>query len=457
MAVSPTDDLRLRLENLLGTAVSNLRRLSGGASRETWAFDAATDDGDTKALILRRDPPALVAVPSRAVGMLMEARLFAAASGAGVPVPTLRASGDADPAVLETGFLVMDHVNGETIARKILRDAPYAHTRSVLVEQLGEAAARLHAITPASVPGLPPIDPVQKYRDLLDELGHPSPTFELAFRWLAANRPDPVEPCVVHGDLRLGNVIVDETGLVAVLDWELAHLGDPAEDLGWLCVRAWRFGNTAEVAGLGSVEELLRAYHLANGRHDVNAERVHWWLIAGTLMWGVMCVLQANAHVSGAMRGVELAAIGRRIAEQEHDLLDLLGAPDLPTLSVAPLGVMTAADGGDDIGFPTARILVDAVRSYLEHDVMSATDGRVAFHARVAQNVLGIVDRELVLGPRLREAQVALHAAMGTTNERTLADQIKSGRFDTRTDELLRALRSVVAVRIAIANPKYAR
>lgn len=457
VTVSTSDDLHARLENLLGAKVSNLARLSGGASRETWAFDAETASGGTKALILRRDPPSLVVVPSRVGGMLLEARLFAAASGAGVPVPILRASGDADPDVLETGYLIMDHVDGETIARKILRDEPYVHTRSVLVGQLGEAAARLHAITPASVPGLPPIDPIQKYREMLDELGHPSPTFELAFRWLATNRPEPVEPCVVHGDFRLGNVIVDETGLVAVLDWELAHLGDPAEDLGWLCVRAWRFGNTAEVAGLGSVEELLRAYHLANGRHDVDAERVHWWLVAGTLMWGVMCVLQANAHVSGAMRGVELAAIGRRIAEQEHDLLDLLGAPDAETPIVAPVGVLTAVEAGDDVGFPTARILLDAVRSYLEHDVMDATDGRVAFHARVAQNVLGIVDRELVLGPRLRETQARLYASLGTTNERTLADRIKNGSFDDTSDELLLALRNVIAIRIAIANPKYAR
>ncbi len=455
--MSTTDDLRGRLEKLLGTEVSNLRRLSGGASRETWAFDAATHDGAT-ALILRRDPPALVAVPSRVGGMLLEARLFAAASGAGVPVPVLRASGDADPDVLETGFLVMDHVDGETIARKILRDEPYAYTRSVLVEQLGEAAARLHAIAPASVPGLPPIDPIQKYREMLDELGHPSPTFELAFRWLAANRPQPVEPCVVHGDFRLGNVIVDETGLVAVLDWELAHLGDPAEDLGWLCVRSWRFGNDAEVAGLGTIDELLRAYHLANGRHDVNAERVHWWLVAGTLMWGVMCVLQANAHVSGAMRGVELAAIGRRIAEQEHDLLDLLGAPALPMATLAPIAEsMTAAQGGDEVGFPTARLLVDAVRRYLELDVMPATTGRISFHARVAQNVLGIVERELVLGESLHEAQQAMQTATGTTDERSLADRIKTGDFDDRTDELLGSLRRVVNIRVAIANPKYAR
>lgn len=472
-ATSADDDLARRLAHLLGADVTNLRRLSGGASRETWAFDATDPKGPdhsnepneanepnnaARRLILRRDPPALLGTAGRTGGMTLEARLFLAAEGAGVPVPRLRASGEADPDVLETGYLVMDHVDGETIARKILRDEPYAHARSVLVAQLGEAAARLHAVEPARVPGLPPIDPLVKYRQMLDDLGHSSPTFELAFRWLDEHRPDPVEPCVVHGDYRLGNVIVDERGLVAVLDWELAHLGDPAEDLGWLCVRAWRFGNDAEVAGLGTVDELLRAYHLANGRREMDGERVRWWMVAGTLMWGVMCVMQGNAHTSGALRGVELAAIGRRIAEQEHDLLDLMGAPAVPPIVIAPLtGGVAPSDAADEVGFPTARILVDAVRDYLELDVMPATSGRISFHARVAQNVLGIVERELVLGEELRRTQRRIYGQLDVTSERSLAQAIQAGTFEGRTDEVLVHLRSVVQLRLAIANPKYAR
>jgi aminoglycoside phosphotransferase (APT) family kinase protein len=455
-ASGSTADLRDRLGRLLATDIEGLRRLSGGASRETWSFDARHADGTLQPLILRRDPPGVPLPVGRVGGMPLEAILFETAARAGVPVPTIRASGDADEAVLESGFLVMDRVDGETIARKILRDEPYAHARSVLVGQLGEAAALLHAVAPESVPGLVEVQPLQKYREVLDLLGHQSPTFELAFRWLEGHRPTPIDPVIVHGDFRLGNVIVNNDGLAAVLDWELAHLGDPAEDLGWLSVRAWRFGSPHDVAGIGSIEDLLRAYHLANGHPEVDVARVHWWIVAGTLMWGVMCVTQGNAHTSGALQSVELAAIGRRIAEQEHDLLTLMGAPPATTIKVAPITpTVTAAESGDDIGFPSSRHLLDAVRGYLERDVMTATEGRISFHARVAQNVLAIVEREIALRPQLEAAQQEAATTLGYEGEAALAAAIKNGNLDARQHEVLAALRKIVDVRVAIANPKH--
>ncbi len=455
-APGSANDLQDRLARLLHADIEGLRRLSGGASRETWSFDTCAADGTAQQLILRRDPPGVPLPVGRIGGMPLEAILFETAARAGVPVPTIRASGDADDNILETGFLVMDRVDGETIARKILRDEPYAHARSVLVEQLGEAAALLHAVAPESVPGLTEVQPLVKYREVLDLLGHHSPTFELAFRWLEANRPKPIDPVIVHGDFRLGNVIVKPDGLAAVLDWELAHLGDPAEDLGWLSVRAWRFGSPHEVAGIGSIDDLLRAYHLANGRPEVDAERVHWWIVAGTLMWGVMCVTQGNAHTSGVLQSVELAAIGRRIAEQEHDLLTLMGAPPAKQIKVAPVTpTATAAESGDDVGYPSSRHLLDAVRGYLERDVMAATDGRIAFHARVAQNVLAIVEREIALRPQLEEAQRNASKLLGYEGEAALATAIRHGHLDARQQDVLTALRSVVDVRVAIANPKH--
>jgi aminoglycoside phosphotransferase (APT) family kinase protein len=128
---------------------------------------------------------------------------------------------------------------------------------------------------------------------------------------------------VVHGDFRLGNVIVDDTGLRAVIDWELAHLGDPMEDLGWLCVKAWRFGGRSPVAGLGDYETLFAAYEAAGGE-TIDPTTVLWWEVLGTWKWGIMCMLQANAHLSGAARSHELAAIGRRVCENEYDLLNML-------------------------------------------------------------------------------------------------------------------------------------
>jgi aminoglycoside phosphotransferase (APT) family kinase protein len=440
-----------RLARLLGGAISGLTRLSGGASRQTWAFDFTHPDAVPQKLILRRDPPTAV----RTGGMPLEAALFSAAAHAGVAVPRLVASGDADPETLGTGFLVMHRVEGETIARKILRDEPYAHARSVVVPQMGAALAKLHGAPIDSVPGLEPLDVLQKYRLVLDELGHCSPTLELAFRWLEAHQPLPVPNVIVHGDFRLGNVIIDEQGLAAVLDWELAHLGDPAEDMGWLSVRAWRFGGKQPVAGLGTYADLLRAYEEAGGP-AISESRIHWWEVAGTLMWGIMCLLQANAHLTGAIRSVELAAIGRRVAEQEHDLLTLLGAPEV---NGAPQPPQSSASS--IAGHPSAARLLEAVREYLDADVRVNTSGRTQFHSRVAANVVATVERELGLAPALHAANSEMLCALGISEtddqqaEKALATAIKAGAYDDDLGSVATALRPTITLRLAIANPKH--
>ena len=285
--------------------MEGLRRLSGGASRETWSFTA-----DGRRLILRRDPPgALKGV------MPTEAALLRAAATAGVPVPDVVASGD--------DWLVMVHVDGESIARKILRDEEYAAARPKLAHQCGEVLAALHRI-PVDVAPLDEPDPLPTWRETLDNLHEPHPAFEIAFRWLEANRPASTSRTVVHGDFRNGNFIVGPDGLRAVLDWELVHLGDPLEDLGWLCVNAWRFGNRDRpVGGFGDYDDLVSAYEAAGGVH-VDRDALLWWETLGTLKWGIMCILQASVHTSGAVRSVELAAIGRRVCENEWDLLRML-------------------------------------------------------------------------------------------------------------------------------------
>ena len=169
------------------------------------------------------------------------------------------------------------------------------------------------------VAGLAGDDQIAMYRTVLDTSGHPHPTFELAFRWLERNRPPLQRPTLVHGDFRLGNLMIGADGLRAVLDWELAHLGDPMEDLGWLCVKAWRFGAPKPVAGVGDYRDLIDAYAAESGL-EVDPDVVHWWEVLGTLKWGIMCIMQAQSHLSGAARSHELAAIGRRVCENEHDL-----------------------------------------------------------------------------------------------------------------------------------------
>jgi aminoglycoside phosphotransferase (APT) family kinase protein len=312
MSIDDPSELSARLSHLLGDApVNALTRLSGGASRETWRFRA----GDEWFVLQRQRG-------GSPRDMSVEVAVLRAAHEAAVPVAEV-VTDSSDPAVLGAPFMVVRAVEGETIARKILRDDEYATARSVLTGQLGSALGRLHAIDVAAVPGLATDDQLAYYRTMLDDLGQPHPTFELAFRWLAATRPTASRRTVVHGDFRMGNVIVGDDGLRAVLDWELAHVGDPMEDLGWLCVKAWRFGSPLQVAGVGTLDELLDAYADAAGERP-DPDVVRWWEVMGTLKWGVMCIMQAEAHRSGLSRSHELAAIGRRVCENEYDLFLLL-------------------------------------------------------------------------------------------------------------------------------------
>ena len=305
----PTAELAAALATVVGaTEVTGLARLSGGASRETWRFSA-----DDRPLILQRQRGGDI----RDMGI--EADVVRAAGAAGMPVPTLLASGTGADSPLGGSFMVLTAVEGETIARKILRDAEYAGARPVLAAQLGRALAQLHAVPTDAVPRLVESDQLLMYRQQLDVLAEPHPTFELAFRWLEQHRPAPSALAVVHGDFRLGNVIVGPDGLRAVIDWELAHLGDPMEDLGWLCVKAWRFGSHLPVAGVGEYEQLFAAYEEAGGA-PIDRAAAHWWEVLGTLKWGIMCIGQANTHLAGLARSHELAAIGRRVCENEHDL-----------------------------------------------------------------------------------------------------------------------------------------
>ena len=306
-----------------GVVVEALARVAGGSSRETWSFTACRAMGRGKATgparyILRRDPPG-----APASGVRLEAGLLAAAAKAGVPVPGLVAAGSADDG-LGAAFVVVEFVEGETIPRRILRDEALAGARAVLAAQCGEILAAIHDIPPAEVPGLAGGDQLEALRGLLDHLGQPHPAFELGLRKLASTRPPRTDETVVHGDFRNGNLIVGAEGVQAVLDWELAHLGDPMEDLGWLCVRAWRFGSPLPVGGFGGVDDLVAAYERASGRH-VDPDVLHWWELLGTLRWGVICIVQAMTHTTGVVRSVELAAIGRRVCEVEWDLLEAMG------------------------------------------------------------------------------------------------------------------------------------
>lgn len=433
-----TDLLRDALAEVLGGAtITGLRRLTAGASRETWSFDA-----DGRGLVLRRDPPG---VP-RPVGIRREAECFRAAARAGVPIPTLVATGDGSDAV-GSPYLIMTRLEGETLPPRLLRDDRWAAARAGLTRELGRTLARLHAIPPHEVPSLERVDdPVARLRAECDSYGQARPALEVAFRALSAHPPSGRGPAVVHGDFRNGNLLVGEAGLRAVLDWELAHLGDPREDLGWLCLRAWRFGAAPEVGGFGSVDELLDGYAEVGERPDPAA--VRWWELYACVRWAVICRMQAQRHLGGSERSVELAVLGRRAVEAEYDALLVLGlvAPGDPLPEVP-----VTTTGGDR---PTVDELLEAVEGFLVEELDPADD-RSRYLARVARTAVGVVRREVTLGPELDRRHTEVLARVGCDDDAGLAAALRAGRLDPDDGAVAAAVRSATLTRLAVANPRY--
>jgi aminoglycoside phosphotransferase (APT) family kinase protein len=435
------EELTAGLGWALGGTVRDMRRLSGGASRITSAFELDTG-GTTRPLIVQMDRGESV----QSGRVRMEATLLRHAASAGVPVPAVVAVGDGSE--LGASWLVVERLAGETIPRKILRDGEWAEARAALTAQAGRALAAIHTIDPAAVEGLPPADPLGDPLPILDALGEVRPALELGVRWLAAHRPTSGPPVTVHGDYRMGNFLIGPDGLRGVLDWELAHTGDPAEDIGWLCAPAWRFGGSGDVGGFGALADLLVAYADAGG-DAMTPARVHWWQVYATVKWATICALQASAHLSGATRSVELAAIGRRVCESEWDLFSLLGTPPPSTAGPVP------ADGPTPpFGRPTAAELVEAVREYLDA-LLERSGGAARFEARVARNALGIAERELLLGPAFAAAHAARLADLGFGDDAALAAALRSGALDNELESITPALATSARDQLLVANPGY--
>jgi aminoglycoside phosphotransferase (APT) family kinase protein len=285
------------------TGISGLRRLSGGASQETWAFRT---EGAERALILRRAPAA--DRPGKlGGGLALEAAVIRRAEAAGVPVP---------------------EILHETLPSRIFRDPAFAPAREGFARQAGRILAAIHRVDPEGPP-LETVTPASAVAELAArhaEFGQPRPVFSLALRWLEDNAPDaPVTPRLVHGDFRMGNLMLGPEGVRAVLDWELVHVGDPRADLAWVCMRSWRFGRAAPVGGMGDRDTLFAAYEAAGGE-PVDPAAVRWWEVLSALRWGVI-IEEMGAWVrTGADRSVERHVIARRASETEWTLVeDLLG------------------------------------------------------------------------------------------------------------------------------------
>ncbi|MEV8514260.1 phosphotransferase [Dactylosporangium sp. NPDC051484] len=437
-----------RLEQIVRGAISSnddvcLDRLTGGASRETLLVTLG-EAGRERRYVLR-----IATAENIGSGSLrLEADAMAAAAAAGVPVPRVHVVGSDD--VVGGTYMLMDHVDGETIARRILREDDYADARVHLAGDLGKTLGRIHgaSIDSEELRTLDP-DPILR---LLASSGRdrpPDPGLALGVAWLRDNRPPPASQCLVHGDLRLGNFILGREGLRAVLDWELAHIGDPVEDIGWLCAKVWRFGSALPAAGVGTRDELLDGYESVTGWRP-SAAQVHWWELYATIRWGLGCALQADRHLSGAETSIELLAIGRRAAEQEFDVLLGLGLD-------APFRAEDVLDKGGSkphggYGRPTADDLAAGVEAFLESEAIPL-GARFGFNARIAANVMRTLRREL----RLRDEHGVRHRArlerLGVCDDEALGRAILDGSLSNRYDEVIETVRASVRERLLVSNP----
>ena len=301
-------DLKPELETSLAGEVVSLRQVAGGASKEAWAVDLA----DGRELLVRR---AGVGVIHRdTLTLEQEFHVLEAAVAAGVraprPISYLGEVGGREA-------FAMERVEGETIGRRLVRDPPLD-----LPLELADELAKIHAVEPLDF--LPRGDAIGRFYDELDSVGEPHPAIEYGLAWVRERLTSAREPTFVHGDFRLGNLAVTDH-LVAVLDWEFAHVGDPVEDVAWPLVRAWRFGADARrLCGIGDVEPYLARYNELTGR-DITLDELLVWEVFGNVKWAIGCLTQSRRHLNGQDRSVEYAVLGRMAAEMEYELLDLIG------------------------------------------------------------------------------------------------------------------------------------
>lgn len=303
------------------TDVEIVRYSTAGARRRNVIFDVSTPSRQLR-LVGTISPNASVEIMS----MSDEAAIRSLARAHGVPVPALVGSSD-DPAMLGGSFFISEFEAGETIPRRVMRLVDQIGHGERIVGQIGRSLARLHRIDPKLAPvslvaGDRPV--TQALDDVAEAVGSlvaPEPTFAYALRWLDLHRPtEPDRLAVVHADVRTGNLIIDETGLRSILDWETSKVGDPMEDLAWVCTRMWRFGRDQHiVGGLGSLDELRISYESSGGQWD--DDRFRWWQILTGLRWGTGLAGQAMAHLDGSFPSIVMAASGRRVAEMAYDVL----------------------------------------------------------------------------------------------------------------------------------------
>ncbi|MDP4598875.1 MAG: phosphotransferase family protein [Pseudomonadales bacterium] len=440
-------------------ALVKVDRLSGGASQETYRIVINTAAGE-QLLAMRRAPGGIKTEPVPGhPGLDVEALLMRSARDVGVPEPQVYHVLQDDDGLGE-GF-IMEWLEGEALGARIARAPAFAKLRPRLAYECGKLMAKIHSVD-LDATGLrqrlfeiSPREFVEQSWERYQLLETPQPMIDYTARWLLEHLPEVPQMRLVHNDFRNGNFLVNEQEIVAVLDWEIAHIGDPMRDLGWICVNSWRFGADQPVGGFGSYEDLFRGYEEVSGQ-PVDAERVKFWEVFGSFWWSVGCLGMAEHYRSGPDKTVERPTIGRRTSECQVDCVNLL----IPG-KVTPVPGKTTDQG---IDMPRADELLTAVRDFLRDDVMAATSGRVNFLARVAGNAVDIVMREWQLGAAARALELAklrvLYPAAGA--DASLEDlrwqltrALRDGSQALDDAALQDYLRHAVVNQIAIDQPRY--
>ncbi len=439
-------------------SLRSAERLSGGASQETYRLTITTDSGE-RLLCLRRAAGGVHVEDAVRIapGLATEALLMRSARDVGVPEPEVYYVLQPDDG-LGDGF-VMQWLDGEALGARIARGEEFAELRPKLAFECGQQLARIHSID-LDATGLrdklettSPKQFVEQTWERYQLLETPAPMIDFTGRWLMEHLPGDHDLALVHNDFRNGNFMVDGKRINAVLDWEIAHIGDPMRDLGWICTNSWRFGVTElPVGGFGRREDLFAGYESIAGV-PVNAAHVKFWEVFGSFWWAVGCLGMAEHYRTGPDKTVERPAIGRRSSECQVDCVNLL----IP----GPVELLEARNDGREQDMPRADELLVSVRDFLRQEVMSETTGRIQFLSRVAGNSLDIVLRELSLGATNREHEQQRLSKLLEQDE-SLADLrwrlvrgLRDGSIALDTPGLAEHLRATVVNQIAIDQPRY--
>jgi aminoglycoside phosphotransferase (APT) family kinase protein len=400
-----------------------------------------------------------VKLPQPTPGLAVEALLMQTAANAGVPEPKVHYVLQPDDGI-GPGF-IMQWLEGFTLGAQIVKAPELEQIRPQLAYRCGEVLARIHGIDLAAsgldqhLQQLSAEDYVRQTWQRYQDFDTAQPMIDYTARWLLDNLPQNVSPKLVHNDFRNGNVMVNSDGIVAVLDWEVAHIGDPMRDLGWILTHSWRFGRDhLPVGGFGETADLFAGYESVSGV-PVDSATVKFWQVFGSFWWAVGCLGMAEHYRNGPDKTVERPAIGRRSSECQVDCVNLLipGPVDLET----PRQQSNA--------MPRVEELLNSVSGFLRQDVMGETQGRAQFMARVAANSLDIVQREFALaevclaGEKRRLAdlfEVADAAAVQLDELRwRLVQSLRDGSMALDTPQLQAHLRATVVNQIAIDQPRY--